>query len=310
MQKNNLTRSLMQIHLPLLLVQIMFSLLPTFSKIAFQTFAPECIIFYRISGTAFLFGTLFFFFFFEPVERKHLLHFAVFAIFGVVANQFLFLKGLSYTKAINASILITSIPVFTLLTAHWLKHEAISLNKGIGVAIALVGVGLLIGFDKFDMQGALKGNLLILINAACFSVYVVISKPMLNRYHPFTVMTYIFLIAVILVFPLTFRQVMSAPYSQISLKLFMAPVVLVLFCTAFPYLVNALILKKTYSTVVAIYTYIQPLAGSLLAILVLGEKPTAIFFVSGVLILAGVGLVSFHNAVVWPNMLLFFRNKK
>ena len=96
--------SLLRIHLPLLLIQGLFAIIPTTAKIAFRVFSPEAVVFFRIAGSALLFSLFYFPFFREPItEKKHYLYFAVFGLFGVAGNQFLFIKGVSYTTATNAS---------------------------------------------------------------------------------------------------------------------------------------------------------------------------------------------------------------
>src|SRR4030042_4670481 len=124
----------------LFMVQFLFAMLPSSSKIAFKSFSPESILFFRIAGSSLLFALVFFFFMYEKIHRiKDYLYFALLSLFGVVGNQYLFLKGVSLSTAINASIIITTIPIFTLIIANIVSREQITRLKLLGILIALSG---------------------------------------------------------------------------------------------------------------------------------------------------------------------------
>jgi drug/metabolite transporter (DMT)-like permease len=293
---HSIRTSLLHIHLPLFLVQGLFAIIPTTAKVAFRVFSPEAVVFFRIAGSALLFSLVYFPFFRESIaEKKHYLYFTVFALFGVAGNQFLFVKGVSLTSAINASILISTIPIFTLILAIVLRKEPFTLSRFWGVLLAFVGVGLLLGIHQLTFEGNMKGNVLILLNSASFSFYLVISKPILTRYKPITVITYMFLFAALEIIPLTLKEVLSIPVKTLQLRDWYPLIIIVVFGTFIPYMVNKQILQRTYSSIVAIYTYIQPLLGSMLAILILDETFTVRLLISALLILAGVTIVSFHR---------------
>lgn len=308
---HSIRTSLWRIHLPLLLIQGLFAIIPTTAKIAFRVFSPEAVVFFRIAGSALLFSLFYFPFFREPiVEKKHYLYFAIFGLFGVAGNQFLFVKGVSFTTAINASILISTIPIFTLILAVLLKKEPFTLSRFLGVILAFIGVGMLLGAHQLTLQGTMKGNIFILLNSASFSFYLVISKPILTRYKPITVITYMFLFATLEIIPLTLTHVLSIPFSRLQLSDWYPPIIIVVFGTFIPYMVNKQILQRTYSSIVAIYTYIQPLLGSLLAMLILDERFTFRLLLSSLLILVGVTIVSFHKVFPILDYLMRFGSRR
>lgn len=303
---NDIKKMVVGIHLPLFFTQLLFSSIPVLSKLAFANFNPEAVVFFRIAGSAVVFWLLYLTVFPEPIkDKKDYLHFAVFAFFGVVGNQYFFVKGVSYTLSINASILITTIPIFTVLLAYLGKKEEMSVVKVLGVVLALVGAGTIVGFQKLDFTGYLKGNLLILLNSAFFATYLVISKPMLKKYRPFTVITWMYLFSTVGIIPLTFQKVLAVPYASIPFKGYLPLLGVVYLGTTIPYMINKLILQKAPSSVVAIYTYVQPVAGTLMAVALLGETPSGTMLLSTLLILTGVTLVSFHRAIALPNLFQF-----
>lgn len=302
----DLKTSFLSIHLPLLLTQLLFSTIPVSAKLAFRSFLPETVVFFRIAGSAVLFSLLFLTRFFEPVKNiRHLISFALFGLFGVVGNQYLFVKGVSYTSSINASILISTIPVFTIIFAVLGRKERLTVTKLAGIVFALAGAGLLIGFEQLDFSGHIKGNVLILLNSSCFAFYLVVSKPMLRIYKPFTIITYMYIFSTLGVLPLTLLQVLHTDFSTVSPAGYQPLAVIVLFGTFFPYLINKLILQKTESSVVAIYTYVQPVVGSLLAVVFLEETLSAKIVIATFFIFVGVTLVSFHRYISLPNLFQF-----
>lgn len=298
MKKQDFSSDLLKIHLPLLLVQFLFATLPTFSKLAFLSFNPESVTWFRIVLVALIFSVIFFTVKREKLkEKKHLFYFAVYALFGVVGNQYLFLKGVKYSTAINASLLISTIPIFTMLIAVIAGKESFSKLRFGGVVIALLGVLNLLGISNLKFDEYLLGNIMIISNALFYSVYLVISKPMLEIYKPFTLITYVFIFAAIEIFPLTFIDVLQVNYSGLSLENYYPLIAVLVLGTLLPYLINSFALKRASSTMVAVYVYLQPVIGAIIAILVLDETLSVKVIISSVLIFSGLGIVSFQNKI-------------
>jgi len=292
--KNLPADSSWQTHAYLFSVQVLFAILPTLAKKAFAAFQPETLACLRICGTALLMAPILFFLRPQPLHRWwHAGAFALFALFGVVGNQLLFLRGLSLTTAANASLLIATIPLFTLLIAASFRQERITLIKLTGILIALAGIAFLIDPREIRLGGYTHGNLLIIANAFLYSVYLVISKPLLQKYRPLTVITWVFIFGSLEMVPFTFgsiRRMLEAPPSA---RDWVLPVAIILFCTFLPYLFNAIALQRMRSTVVAIYTYLQPLLGTAFAVIWLHERLSFDFFLAAAAIFTGITLVTF-----------------
>ncbi len=291
--------SFKKVHLPLFLVQLCFASLPIYSKITFQAFGPGILAFIRILGTALIFSSIFFIFQRERIkDKKHLLHFAVLAFFGATGNIFFYLKGLSLSTAINASVIISSIPIFTLLVAIVLKHESFSLGKMIGVIVAFSGVSILIDLGNLQIGNYLKGDLFIILNSLLYSVYLVLMKPYFKIYKPFTIITYVFIFASIEIIPLTYSDVLSFDYFSVPVTSYFPLVMVLLVGTLFPYLLNSLALKHAPSSFVAIYIYLQPVLAAVMAVFMLGEVITLKVIISALLIICGVTIVRFPKILL------------
>ena len=156
----------------------------------------------------------------EKVSRKDLLYLLGCSFFGVVINQVLFLVGLNYTSPVNSSIIISTNPIFAFVFAAIILKENISLLKGIGLAIGLSGVFLLIlqnGTPDINSNTFL-GDIYTLINTISWAFYTVIIKRMLEKYHPVTVMKWTFTFGMFTTIPVGYSQWSTMDWSANIIK--------------------------------------------------------------------------------------------
>lgn len=286
------------VHLPLIIVQLTFGALPPFTKLALKYFNSMSIVFFRITSTALLLSILFFGFNKQEItDKKHYLWFALYAFFGVVGNQLFYLAGLSITNATNAGILVTTIPIFTLIVAVILKKEELNIFKIFGIIIAFCGVAYLIDFGRFSINENILGDLFIILNSFFYAIYLVISKKMLKIYTSFTLITYVFIFASIMILPITLPYLPHNNFSSIPINGYLALILVLVVGTFIPYLTVTFALKNTQSTSVAIYSYLQPLIATSLSAVIVGESITAKIIFSAVIIISGVSFVTFAELI-------------
>src|SRR3712207_6064605 len=145
------------------MVQVMFGTWPIFGKIALRALPPTALVAFRVGG-----GALAFLIFQRIIGRVRVksrgdyLRLALYSILGVVLNQFLFVKGLSYTTVINATLLGTTIPVFTLLVCLFLGIDQVNARRIFGIVLAAAGVVYLVDPLRADFSAnTTLGNILI-----------------------------------------------------------------------------------------------------------------------------------------------------
>jgi uncharacterized membrane protein len=136
------------------------------------------------------------------MHRKDVLLLVLSSAIGVVGNQFLYVKGLSLTTAINATLISTTIPVFALLASIVFGYDQISLKRFFGMLLAASGVLYLVNPFRgdFSTQTTL-GNILIVSNSFLYGTYIVISKDLFERYGALNVITWIFLVGTAVTLP-------------------------------------------------------------------------------------------------------------
>jgi drug/metabolite transporter (DMT)-like permease len=281
-----------EVHGALLIVQLLFASLGVAGKIALRELSPFALIAFRTPLAALVFLGIRAAQPWERVAPRDLVALATQALFGIVINQLLFIQGLQRTTATNAVVIGTLIPVFTVGVALVLRHERATWHKLAGLAVAFAGAMTLVGAGRFEAGGErLTGNLCIVGNSLVFAIYLVISRPILARYSTLTVVAWTFAFGAIGVLPFGARDLIAqAP--QLGWKTWTAALYIVALPTVSTYFLNGFALKRAPASLVAIYIYVQPFIGALLAAALLRERPTPATAVGGVLIGLGIWQVT------------------
>jgi drug/metabolite transporter (DMT)-like permease len=109
----------------------------------------------------------------------------VLGVIGNVAYQLLFITGMDLSRAGNASVLLTTSPIFTALLSAWLGHERIRAGAWTGIAAATAGIALVVGSGadgfRFGTE-TMRGDLLLVAAAAVWSVYTVGARDPIRKY--------------------------------------------------------------------------------------------------------------------------------
>ena len=281
-------------HLALLAVQILFGIWPIFGKVVLRAMSPTSLVALRITGAALALALL------QrrlaPLFRmpmKDLVLLIACSLLGIVGNQFLFVKGLSLTTVINAEILSTTIPVYALTISILLGYERWSLKSIGGMLIAAAGVVFLINPMRADLTTqTTTGNILILINSFLYAIFIVISKTLYERYGALNVITWIFVVGLLITIPVGLYAVPQENLAAIDASVWIALGFIILLPTVGAYYLNAYALTRVSPSTVAIYIYLQPLIAFGFAPLLLGEQWNYRTIVAALLIFMGVALVT------------------
>ncbi len=230
----------------------------------------------------------------EKVDTKDLPKLALCALFGIAINQLMFFKGLNYTNPINAAVIMTSTPILVLIMAAFLIKERITLKKALGIVVGLAGTLLILlaGKKLSFSSDTFLGDLMVWVNASSYGVYLVIVSPFMRKYHPLTVIKWIFLFGFIQVLPFGFTEFTQIEWTTFPPKIIWAVVFVVVGLSFFAYLFNTVALKYVSPSVVSTYIYLQPVLASVFAITLGKDDLNEIKVISAVLICTGVYLVS------------------
>jgi drug/metabolite transporter (DMT)-like permease len=281
------------VHVALLVVQLLFAGFAVVGKVVLATVPPLAVAGARILGaTPLLFLMALRSGRWLP-DRRDLSRLALLGLLGVTANQVLFILGLARTSATNASILMLSIPVFTVAVSAMLLGERPSAGRLAGVALAVAGALALLHPGRMTLApGTAVGNALILTNCLAYAFFLVLQRPLLRRLPWTTVIAWAFLFGGVFTLPLAWRDLGRLLTARPGVAVWLGIAYIVLVATFLGYALNTWAVHRSSTALVAAYTTLQPFFAAALSIAFLGERLGWEEVVGFVLIAAGLSLVS------------------
>lgn len=261
-------------------------------------FSPMQIILLRVSISVVLFGLLVFFTKKGLPDKKDLMLFALCGLLGVSANQALFFIGLSLSRSVDAAIIHTTSPVWVYVFALLAKGEKHSSQRMVGIILGLLGaLWLVSGGGKVGLSGEyINGNLILLINIISYSIYLVLVRPLTQKYHPFVVIFWVFVFGWIGVIPFSYNSFAGWNPVVMDSYAWFAITYVIIGTTFLAFLLVVSGLQRLSSSTAAYYIYTQPLIAALLAYFWKSEALSIIHLVAAILIFSGVFLVSWKPA--------------
>lgn len=278
----------------LLVVQVLFGGLGVAAKLVFPYVPPLALALCRLAaGAAILFALERMFVRSPMPTRRDIAAFALFALLGVALNQGLYLAGLEKTTATNAILLIATIPAFTLLVAVAMRRETTRPLTVAGLLLSFAGIFVLVSGSGVDLAGAsVVGDLMVVANALCYSIYLVISRPHLARHDPLTLISWVFLLGTVEMSIVAVPALLTADWGGMTAVSWGAFAYVIVCGSVMTYGLNTWALRHASASRVASFVYLQPVVGAFLAWLILDEPLGWRVFGAAALIFAGVALAN------------------
>ncbi len=230
----------------------------------------------------------------EKVDKRDLLKLFICGQLGVTLNMFLFLKSITFTSPMDSSIIMTLTPLLVLVISAIVMKEAITRNKIIGIILGATGAILLImSSSVHGTQGANQwlGNMLSFGSSLAYSIYLVVAKPLMEKYRPLTVMRWIFTSGALALVPLSASDLFQTHWEMFDADAIASFAFILIGATFITYLCIAYGLSKVRPTTVSIYNYLQPVIASLLTIMLGFDKLTLQTMLCAALVFSGVYMV-------------------
>ncbi|WP_298542213.1 DMT family transporter [uncultured Aquimarina sp.] len=231
----------------------------------------------------------------QKIDRSDWLRIFGCAIFGMVINMLMFFKGLQLSTPINSSVMITISPILVFVLSAIFLSEKITWLRTIGILLGFSGALGLILFGAEVRQDAPNiplGNILFIINAASYAIYLVLVKPLTAKYHSFTLMKWFFLIGVIINFPITISEFSEVQWTMLPYDVIWKMVFVVIGTTFFTYLLNVFALKTLKASTIGAFIYLQPLLAISFAMAMGADSLNLVKIISALLVFLGVYLVT------------------
>jgi drug/metabolite transporter (DMT)-like permease len=284
----------------LALVQVCFGIHYLVAKLILQMMPPRAWAALRISAAALLLMAYNVFFHRRPAPRARALgRLALYALFGVIINQVMFVEGLSRTTPAHSAIINSLIPVATMAFALLLRHERLTAGRVTALAVSLASVLLLLGVEKFRLDDTLVvGDLLTLVNGVSFAFFLVLSRDFLRSHDPLVATSYLLGFGALGILAVGAGPLARVDWAALPVRFWFLAAYVVLFATVLAYFLNYYALRHTDSSMVALFIYLQPPIATALSMIFLGERPGVRFWVAAVGIFAGVYLAVRERARV------------
>ena len=249
----------------------------------------------RVGGAAILFWILSIFTPKEKIQREDWKILLAAALLGMVVNMLSFFKGLSLSTPINSAVLVTITPIIVVLLSAIFLKEKIGVKKITGIGLGFMGALGLILFGheiRQDAPNIFVGNLLFVLNATSYGAYLIVVKSLINKYHPITLMKWLFGMAFIINFPITIAEFNQIQWEAMPVEIFGAVGFVILGTTFLTYLFNAFALTSLKASSVGAFVYLQPLIGIIYAVLSGKDQLSPVKIMGTAAVLVGVYLAT------------------
>ena len=284
-------------HLALLFTNLFFAINLSAAKhlTSLQLAKPFGLNVVRLGGSVILFWLLYLL---KPssitIAKEDRMRFVLCALTGIAINQLLFLKGLSLTYPIHASLLMLTTPILIVFIAAWILQEKFDIFKIGGLLLGITGAAILVlAKEGTEYRNKVAwGDALILINAVSYTIYFILVKPLMNKYEPVMIIRWIFTIGLVMILPIGWNEFTQIQWANFTTIDYTCMALVVVAGTFLAYLFNIYGIKILGVSAAGFYIYTQPFFATFIAMVFLGEKLELYKIAAAALIFTGVYLAN------------------
>jgi len=214
-------------------------------------------------------------------------------LLGVLGNglyQLFFVLGVARTRAGNAALIVGAAPAFIALAASAKGLERIQRMTMLGIALSIVGVGLVMlgSANSGAAQTTFLGAVLVFLGVVCWTFYTVWLQPYTKRVDAITLSALTLCGGAVPLWIASGAAIVATDWSRIGLGGWLALLYSSIVSMGVAYLFYYRGLRVLGPTRTAVYSNLQPIIALLVAWPLLGENPTVFQVVGAVTIVAGV----------------------
>ncbi len=268
------------------------------ARLVMETHRAEWVAAFRFLGAALGLGALLLIPAFRrtlanrfPTRPRDFAFAAALGAFGVSSCFICYFWGAKLSTATEATILVSTAPLFYALLARWWLKEPFPLGKVLGIGTGLLGAWVIVnrGLILQEFSGATLGNLLVLMGVLIESVDVVLAKSLVNRYSGVAVLWIESLFAGV---SLTLIGLLVAGVPPLELSAVQAWALLYLIgvCTVFAFSIWFYLMERAPIGGMGVSILAQTPAAALIGYFLLGETLHPTVWVGAALIMSGIWL--------------------
>lgn len=229
------------------------------------------------------------------IKKRHFGIIIAIAIIGYVISIVTQETGTMLSTAQMGAIITSTTPAFMVLFASLILKERLTLKKAISVSLATIGVIIIVGIDDINMSSMLGGVSLI-IAALTWALMSVLIKRIPSDYSQIVVTTYATLIAVVVLTPFVITKLPQIDINDLTNPTIWGGLIyLGVISTSIAFLLWNRGLQMLNASSGGVFFFVQPVVGTLLGWLILGETISITFWIGSILILLGVLIVIFSS---------------
>ncbi|WP_134703562.1 DMT family transporter [Ammoniphilus sp. YIM 78166] len=225
------------------------------------------------------------------IEKKDWYLFAWIGFIGYfVSISFQFI-GTRLSDAHTGALITSATPAFIVVFARWILGEAFTTRKLVSLALATLGVVIVIGWEQ-NVDSSLLGSLILVGAAITWALLSIYAKIATQRHTSLTVTTYAVFFALLFTTPVMLWEIRREAIHYNEPLIILGVLYLGIVSTAGAFFLWNKGLELMDAGVGSLFFFFQPIVGSFLGWLLLHEHLGVNFFVGGGFILLGVLLVT------------------
>ncbi|OGU01689.1 MAG: hypothetical protein A2085_02420 [Gemmatimonadetes bacterium GWC2_71_10] len=201
------------------------------------------------------------------------------ALLGLLGNtiyQFAFIKGVALTRAGNAALIMAAVPVQTAVLSHLHGLERLRPRDAAGLALSTIGIVTIVAGSGAGVTfgGNVLGDLLVFGSTSCWSLYIIGTKPLADRYGAVTATAWTMGFGALPLLLLSLPAVAAQNWASVSAAAWYGVVGSALGALVLCYLIYLRGVRRLGPSRTAMYSNFTPVVVALAAWPLLGETPT------------------------------------
>lgn len=264
----SVTKDSLKGHLALFVANVSWGLMAPFLKDLLNSGAISTMALsgYRIIGGALLFWLVSLFVggdaAKEKIDRKDWWPLIIASLLVIGLNQVLIIVGMSLTSPVDASVVCSLTPVFTLIFSAIIAGAMFTWGKVLGVVLGLAGALIFVFTGEanadVNVSNPVLGDVACLAAQVFGALYLVCFPRLMSKYSLVTLMKWMFLISGIAVLPLSLGDMLAVDWQMMDVMGYIDLAFIIVFGTCLAYMLIPYAQRSVEPTVIAMYNYLQP----------------------------------------------------
>lgn len=232
----------------------------------------------------------------ERIDRQDFKALIFASLLITFANQLCVIFGMSMTSPVDATVMCSTSPFFTLILMWALMGERHHWLKILGVLIGFAGMMVFILSGETDealnVTNPFLGNIICILSQVFGALYLVKYAYLTRKYAPFTLMKWLFTISGTLMLFIAGPSIMETPWSTLSIQVLVEVGYVIVFGTFIAYVFLPIGQSALKPTSIAMYNYLQPIITAVFSVAIGVASITLPTILGSIFIFLGVWMVN------------------